>query len=112
MPINERLRMRSRWPVTFDIEGIPRDVTLRQQKIEEQVMQFSKVQKPAPKDRNKPPAEPYSFQEYPKRLAGGVVVKSKEEEEKVLAKGGQAPEKKAPKQVFQTKAAKPEATAE
>lgn len=92
MPIHERARStRSRWPVAFDIEGVPRDTETRNQKKEE-IMQLSKGTDVGVFDFNNPPVKPYLFQEFPKtlyRAAERLVVKDKTAEEAAFAQGWQ-----------------------
>lgn len=80
MPLNEKTRLRPRWPVQFDIEGVPRKADIRNQLLteilekeqmppdgtpEENAMQVVSVTTPT-LDFNNPKKENYKHQEYPR----------------------------------------------
>lgn len=107
MPINESSRVpRERWPLQFDLEGVPRDNAERERLLQShQNPLLPEVETGMPVtnnfaasynagetviDINNPPQKRYVHQEYPKMVFHGTkgkIVKSREEEEKLLASG-------------------------
>ena len=90
MALNEHTRTRSRWPVRFDIEGVPRDHRVREQKLEEENMRASAVKQKNEHDFSKPVIVPYQHQDFPRRIFRGkqaMTVHTQEELEKQLAQG-------------------------
>lgn len=96
MGLNEHARIRSRWPVQFDIEGIPRNTKDRNEKLaeirqqEEDNMQIQSVTKPT-LDFNNPTTPKYSHQEFPRLVYRGeeqsLVVHTAEELEAAITDG-------------------------
>lgn len=114
MPLNEASRKapRERWPLEFDLEGVPRDTATRKQLIEQQQRTLEApeedmspvtatrnsftVDKPevAITDINNPPRKPYSpsdpKNEYPKMVyhheTGRVLTVHNDKEEKAALK--------------------------
>lgn len=74
MPLNEhrRAKVKERWPMQFDIEGVERDSSLRKQLLEAQkrgeVMSplGNSFQATPPRDLSKAVVQPYRYQEFPK----------------------------------------------
>lgn len=102
---------REKWPASFDIEGIPRDREVREQKLKElrgnmdlsnlsleQIEALREVLAQHDKkhtenvfDLSKPPKVPYVYQEFPKslyRADGHVLTVKSEKEEQKATKGG------------------------
>lgn len=115
MPLNEASRKprRERWPLQFDIEGVPRDTATRKQLLEQQqqneesaedpmtaqtVRNSFAVDKPTVEvtDINNPPRRPYSpsdpKNEFPKVLyhheSGRVLTVQNDKEQKAAHKRG------------------------
>lgn len=82
---------RPRWPAQFDIEGIPRERKIR----EERKLELLQQEEPAPMpqnefDVNKPAKLPYVHQDYPRMLYKGaqhLVVNDAAAEKKAMADG-------------------------
>jgi hypothetical protein len=118
MPLHESYTSRDRrdrWPLQFDLEGVPRETAERERLLNHQRME-GEMGKTSPVansfavdyqagnnviDINHPPRMPYVFQEYPKMMYapnGKSVVVNGEAEEKRYAKMNyalQPPAKKA-----------------
>jgi hypothetical protein len=60
------LQQKAKWPIEFDLEGIPRDDQLRQTIMQERGYMAEKYVGPRDIDLNKPVTEPYFYQEFPK----------------------------------------------
>jgi hypothetical protein len=116
MSIHESSRkLRDRWPLEFDLEGIPRDTVERERLVQQKqelenpqpIPEEEDFSAMAPKnqfavdyqqannvvDINNPPKQRYAYVEYPKMLykegAKPITVNSAEEEQKKLAEGWQ-----------------------
>ncbi len=88
---------KSKWPLQFDLEGVPRDRDLRKMELERlQGEQMSTAMNdPQVIDLSNPPRQPYTFQAYPRTMyaADGRFVSVENEKQQA----------KAEKQGFQTK---------
>ena len=110
MPIYESHASRSirdRWPLEFDLEGVPRETAERERLLNHR--QEGEMGKTSPVtnsfavdyqqgngviDLNNPPKKPYVYQEYPKMLyaaSGKYLVVQNEAEERRYAKHGYSP---------------------
>lgn len=85
-----RHAQKDRWPLAFDLEGVPRDNKVRSKILEGETMAKNNFGDSVI-DLSKPPKEAYTHQEYPKILykydAKPRSVKSEEEEAAALADG-------------------------
>lgn len=110
MPIRESSRsQRDRWPLKFDLEGVPDDTVTREAELRQMRILEGEPPNTMPKnqfavdyqdangvmDINNPPRKPYNphapENQYPKMLysdAGKTVIANNEAEEKQLAKKG------------------------
>jgi hypothetical protein len=111
MPLNEsRTKTRERWPLEFDLEGIPRHDKAERERalaLRRQEMEFKKMNQgnnfavdynngDQVRDINNPPRKPYKHEEYPKMVYH-------HDSGRVLTVNDQAQEKTALKQGFQLK---------
>ena len=94
---------KDRWPLEFDLEGVPRETAERERLLGEKRMEAN-LPNPVSNtfavdyqqgytviDINNPPKKPYVFQEFPKILyaeSGKTIIVRSEAEEKRYAKSG------------------------
>jgi hypothetical protein len=94
MPLRDRptRALRPRWPAQFDIEGVPRDNSLRQQEKETRMKMEQSSQEVGIFDFNNPPRVAHVHREYPKLLYKAAATRSvadEEAEKKALKEGWQ-----------------------